>query len=56
MPLRALRPLITIALAGLVVAGVGASALVELRTIEDLRSRFNADRGNTRLVLLVSPT
>ncbi len=33
-----------------------ASSLVELRSIEDLRARFNADEGSPRLVLLVAPT
>jgi hypothetical protein len=32
------------------------SSLVELRSIDDLRARFDADAGNPRLVLLVSPT
>jgi len=32
------------------------SSLVELRSLDDLRARFDADAGNPRLVLLVSPT
>jgi hypothetical protein len=32
------------------------SSLVELRSIDDLRARFDADTGVPRLVLLVSPT
>jgi hypothetical protein len=32
------------------------SSLVELRSIDDLRARFDADAGSPRLVLLVSPT
>jgi hypothetical protein len=33
-----------------------AAALVDLMSIEDLRTRFNEDRGRARIVLLVSPT
>jgi hypothetical protein len=29
---------------------------VELDSIEELRAQFNADRGQARLVLLLSPT
>ncbi len=37
--------------------GAGRDAsLVDLRSIEDLRARFNADEGSPRLVLLVAPT
>jgi len=32
------------------------SSLVELRSLDDLRARFDADAGSPRLVLLVSPT
>jgi hypothetical protein len=32
------------------------STLVDLRSMHDLRSRFDADAGSPRLVLLVSPT
>jgi hypothetical protein len=32
------------------------SSLVELRSIDDLRARFDADTGVPRLVLLASPT
>ncbi len=34
----------------------GDASLIELRSIEDLRARFNADEGSPRLVLLVAPT
>jgi hypothetical protein len=40
---------------GLGFGGQGA-ALTDLRSVADLRSRFNADAGSPRLVLLVSPT
>ncbi len=37
--------------------GAGRDAsLVDLRSTEDLRARFNADEGSPRLVLLVAPT
>jgi hypothetical protein len=40
--------------------GLGLSAhdttLTDLRSIDDLRARFNRDAGSPRLVLLVSPT
>ena len=32
------------------------ASLVELRSIDDMRARFNADAGSPRLVLLASPT
>lgn len=31
-------------------------ALAELNNVEELRTRFNQDKGATRLVLLLSPT
>lgn len=31
-------------------------AVVQLRSIQELRNRFNQDRGMVRLILLVSPT
>lgn len=33
-----------------------AATLHELRETNDLKARFNDDRGKTRIVLLVSPT
>jgi ferric-dicitrate binding protein FerR (iron transport regulator) len=33
-----------------------AAPLVDITSIEDLRTRFNEDRGRARIVLLVSPT
>ena len=30
--------------------------LINLESVEDLRSRFNADAGSPRLILLLSPT
>ena len=32
------------------------TTLTDLRSIDDLRSRFDADAGSPRLILLVSPT
>ena len=32
------------------------TTLTDLRSIDDLRTRFDADSGSPRLVLLVSPT
>jgi hypothetical protein len=31
-------------------------AMTDLRGVADLRARFNADRGSTRLVVIFSPT
>ena len=31
-------------------------SLTDLRSVDDLRSRFDADAGSPKLVLLVSPT
>jgi hypothetical protein len=33
-----------------------AATLVELRSLGELRARFNSDRGKVRIILLVSPT
>ncbi len=30
--------------------------LTDLRSVEDLRARFNQDQGKPRLILLLSPT
>jgi len=42
------------------VFGLGFSGqdttLTDLRSIDDLRARFDADAGSPRLILLVSPT
>jgi hypothetical protein len=32
------------------------TTLTDLRSIDDLRARFDADAGSPRLILLVSPT
>jgi hypothetical protein len=37
-------------------AGSSSGALVDLRDVGELRARFNADQGQPRLVLLLSPT
>ena len=34
----------------------GQEPLTDIRTIDTLRAQFNEDAGNTRLILLVSPT
>jgi len=39
-----------------VAAQTATAQLVDLHDISELRARFNADAGFTRLVLLVSPT
>jgi hypothetical protein len=44
------------AVLGLGFGAGGDTSLIELRSIEDLRARFNADEGSPRLVLLVAPT
>jgi hypothetical protein len=44
------------AVLGLGFGAGGDASLVDLRAIEDLRARFNADEGSPRLVLLVAPT
>jgi hypothetical protein len=33
-----------------------AKSLVDMRSMDDLRARFNDDAGSPRLVLLLSPT
>ncbi len=33
-----------------------AKTLVDMRSMDDLRARFNGDAGSPRLVLLLSPT
>lgn len=33
-----------------------AGVLTDLRSLEDLKARFNQDRGTPRLILLFSPT
>ncbi len=37
-------------------SGSAASSVLELRAIQELRDRFEQDRGAVRLVILVSPT
>jgi len=37
-------------------AETSAGVLLDLHSPAELRTRFNADRGNARLVLLLSPT
>ena len=34
----------------------GAHMITELNSVDELRARFNADRGTPRIVLLLSPT
>ena len=34
----------------------GQKPLIDIRSIETLRTQFNQDAGQTRLILLVSPT
>ncbi len=54
-----------VVVAGLLAAGwwllgpVSAPAGVtmsDLKSVEDLKERFNADKGETRLILILSPT
>lgn len=33
-----------------------ATPLVDLKTVDELRERFNRDKGSPRLILLLSPT
>lgn len=54
---------ITCVVVAAIIAGVIGSlkpnsnvTLTELNNIEDLRTRFNQDKGTPRLLLLVSPT
>lgn len=49
--------------AAAIIAGVVSSfrpnpnvALTNLNNVEDLRARFNQDKGNVRMLLLLSPT
>lgn len=41
---------------GLFAAPHPKATLTELHNVEELRARFNQDKGKTRLVLLLSPT
>jgi hypothetical protein len=34
----------------------GQAPLIDIQNIETLRAQFNKDAGNTRLIILVSPT
>jgi hypothetical protein len=63
----AVRPLLTVLAAILLLAGCGGSDLEEasappadgvreLTSVEPLREAFNADEGEARLVLILSPT
>lgn len=42
--------------AGLAAEQTASSSLVDLGGVAELQQQFNDDRGNTRLVLLLSPT
>ena len=53
--------LIVSLLAAAIVLGLFAyprpkALLTDLRSVEDLRARFNQDQGKPRLILLLSPT
>ena len=37
-------------------SATGGGKVAELRSISDLRERFNEDSGKVRLILLISPT
>jgi hypothetical protein len=41
---------------GLFAAPRPKAPLAELRSVEDLRARFNQDKGKPRLILLLAPT
>ncbi len=41
---------------GTVGARTAPAVLVDLQSVAELRTQFNSDRGNARLVLLLSPT
>ena len=43
-------------LADQVIPDVPGVVLTDLRSIEDLRTRFRQDQGSPRLILLLSPT
>ena len=38
------------------VPSAGSPTIAELNSVDELRARFNADRGTPRIVLLLSPT
>ena len=44
------------AVLGLGFGGGQGTTLTDLRSMDDLRARFDADAGSPRLILLVSPT
>ncbi len=41
---------------GLFAAPRPESPLIDLRSVEDLRARFNQDKGKSRIILLLAPT
>ncbi len=60
-----MHTIVAIALGALLVLGLGAAPLgaadssgelVAIGSVEELAEAFNADQGNPRLVLLLSPT
>jgi hypothetical protein len=55
MPIAA-RVLVAAGLVALASGQAAAADLHELRSVTELRQRFNADAGKVRLVLLMSPT
>jgi hypothetical protein len=54
--LAALLPLSLVSFGSISACGEYKPVLQELKGIEELKARFNRDRGKARIVLLLSPT
>jgi hypothetical protein len=54
--LRSVVAVVALALVAIPRAAPAASALLQLRGVQEIKSWFNAYKGRPRLILLLSPT